>query len=102
MPNYFRPFNGKIDHLVISDGITKLNCSVPKGKTVSIGDVVEQMEQDGTIRELDYFVFDQVLSLLSRWQAEDLKIVPISANFSRFTLLNSSCPASVLARVISS
>ncbi len=80
--------------LVGAEALARL---VDQGKTVSIGDVVEQMEQDGTIRELDYFVFDQVLSLLSRWQAEDLKIVPISANFSRFTLLNSSCPASVLA-----
>ncbi len=44
MPNYFRPFNGKIDHLVISDGITKLNCSVPKGKTVSIGKDFQSFE----------------------------------------------------------
>lgn len=80
--------------LVGAEALARL---VDQGKKVSIGDVVEQMEQDGSIRELDYFVLDQVLSLISRWQSQNLRIVPISANFSRYTLLNPSCPASVLA-----
>ncbi len=58
---------------------------------------IERMEQSGDIRELDYFVFDRALSLMSGWQEKGLLVVPVSSNFSRSTIASSSALASVLA-----
>ena len=57
----------------------------------------EQMERDGKIRDLDYFVFDRTLSLMNDWHIKGLGLVPMSSNFSRSTLLGSSALTSVLA-----
>lgn len=64
--------------------------------TAPIG-AIEQMERDGKIRDLDYFVFDRTLSLMNDWRIKGLGLVPMSSNFSRSTLLGSSALASVLA-----
>lgn len=61
------------------------------------GKVIDQMEKEGTIRELDYFVFDRALSVMSQWKRKGYRDVPVSTNFSRNTLLNPSSLASVLA-----
>ena len=55
------------------------------------------MEKNGTISRLDYFVFDRVLSTLSRWKGQGYPLRAISSNFSRKTLLNPTALASVLA-----
>lgn len=61
------------------------------------GKIIDQMEQDGTIRELDYFVFDRALSVMSQWRQKGYPAIPVSSNFSRNTLLSPSALASVLA-----
>ncbi len=44
MPNDFRPFYDKIDRLVISDGITTLECNIIGTKTIVIGKDFESFE----------------------------------------------------------
>ena len=58
---------------------------------------IEFMERDGTIQELDYFVFNEALKAMSRWKQQGYRLIPLSSNFSRNTLLNPSALASVLA-----
>ncbi len=67
------------------------------GEMMPHGQVIDKMEREGTIRELDYFVFDRVLSVLSQWKKKGYKLMRISSNFSRKTLLNPSALASLLA-----
>ncbi|MDN0068215.1 EAL domain-containing protein [Collinsella ihumii] len=58
---------------------------------------IRRLEEDGTISELDYFVFDAMLATMNSWKSRGITIVPISSNFSRNTLLGSTALASVLA-----
>ena len=59
--------------------------------------MIEAMEQEGTIQEMDYFVFDKTLQTMSQWKEKGYELPRISSNFSRITLLNPSALASVLA-----
>ena len=68
-----------------------------QGNLLPHGRVIEDMEKNGTISRLDYFVFDRVLSTLSRWKGQGYPLRAISSNFSRKTLLNPTALASVLA-----
>lgn len=68
-----------------------------KGRIVSPKRFIEAMEKAGTIKELDFFMLHQALSFMEDWRRQGLKLIPISVNFSRFTLLSSSAPGSVLA-----
>lgn len=47
------------------------------------------LEKERLIRYIDFFVFEEVCKTLHRWKAEGKKLVPISLNFSRNTLLES-------------
>lgn len=58
---------------------------------------ISQFEQNGSIRDLDFFVLDRVMSLMSRWQRQGGTLLPVSVNFSRTTLFDPCSPASVLA-----
>lgn len=58
---------------------------------------LDDMERFGTIRDLDLHVLDQSLRALEIWRSQGLSIVPISVNFSKKTLLDSTVLASVLA-----
>ena len=69
----------------------------PKGALLSHSRVIEELEKDGSISKLDYFVFDRVLDTLGRWKAHGYPLRVISSNFSRKTLLNPTALASVLA-----
>lgn len=44
------------------------------------------LEDAKLIGRLDFFVFDRICAKLAEWQGEGRKIVPISVNFSRYTL----------------
>lgn len=43
-------------------------------------------EKDGTIRELDLYVFEQVCKTLDRWQKEGKQMLTVSVNLSRYHL----------------
>ena len=46
-------------------------------------------EKEHLIRYIDFFVFEEVCKLLSSWKKDNKKIIPISLNFSRNTILES-------------
>ncbi len=58
---------------------------------------IEQMEREGTLRDLDLFVLSRVLWQQQAWQQQGLRIVPISVNFSRFTIFDASTVGAVTA-----
>ena len=67
------------------------------GKVTSPGSFIQEMEKNGLIRELDFYMLEWTLSYMEQWRTKGLSLVPISVNFSRSTFLNSTAPASVLA-----
>ena len=67
------------------------------GQVISPAAFVEAMEREGTVRDLDYFVFDGVLAAMDGWIERGLRLIPVSSNFSRATLLTPSSFASVMA-----
>lgn len=67
------------------------------GSVISPRQFIEEMEQTGTIRDLDLFVLDRTLSLMDGWRCQEFHTVPISVNLSRVTLFHSTTLASILA-----
>ena len=67
------------------------------GSLVLPGQFIEQLEQTGAIRNLDYFVLDRTLFLLDRWRGEGLGELRVSVNLSRVTLFSPTALASLLA-----
>ena len=93
---YLQPkINMQTGELVGAEALARI--ADENGALLPHGQIIDRMEKEGTIRELDYFVFDKVLSTLSRWKAKGYKDIRISSNFSRKTLLNPSALASLLA-----
>lgn len=58
---------------------------------------LEDMEESGSIRDMDLYILDQTMRLLDLWREQGLSLVPVSVNFSRVTLFDSAALASVLA-----
>ena len=67
------------------------------GHIIPPGQFIEEMEKDGSIRELDLFMLEKVLGQLSEWKRRGLPDVQVSVNISRFTLFNPTTLASILA-----
>ena len=68
-----------------------------EGKLLPHLRVIEEMEKKGTIQKLDYFVLEEVFRTIGDWKRKGYPEIPVSSNFSRYTLLNPSSLASVLA-----
>ena len=68
-----------------------------EGNLVPHVPIIEQMEKEGTIHQMDFFVFDRVLHTLSDWLGKGYDCKMISSNFSRKTLFSTTALASVLA-----
>lgn len=68
-----------------------------RGLIVPPSHFMEHMESSGAIRNLDLFVLDSTLAAMERWRRKGLQLLPISVNFSRFTLFSPSSPGAVLA-----
>ncbi len=64
---------------------------------VSPSEFIGKMEEEHVIRELDFFVLDQTLSIMQDWREHGMEPVPISVNFSYQTLLDHSALAAALA-----
>ena len=60
----------------------------PTHGVVSPAKFIPQLEQDGLIKYIDLFVFEEVCKLLRRWKEDLFAPMPISLNFSRLTLLD--------------
>ena len=68
-----------------------------KGEIIPPSQFIETLEENGGIRDLDFFMLESVLRQLSRWKDGEMSAVSISVNISRYTLLNPTVLASVLA-----
>lgn len=55
----------------------------PKNGLISPGDFIPLFEKSGFITDLDRYVWERVLSDMSRWQLEGKRPLPISVNMSR-------------------
>ena len=49
---------------------------------------IPTLEKDNLIKYLDFYIFEQVCKLISKWKKEDIVSVPLSFNFSRVTLMD--------------
>ncbi len=54
---------------------------IPPGRFIPI------LEEAGLVRYIDFFMFEEVLRILKRWQDMGRRLMPISLNFSRSTML---------------
>lgn len=61
----------------------------PAGNIIPPIKFIPFLEKERLIRYIDFFVFEEVCKLLQKWKHEKKKLVPISLNFSRNTLLES-------------
>ena len=62
----------------------------PQLGPVSPGEFIPLFEENGFINQLDYYVHTRVYRMMRHWLQEGLPVVPVSANFSRRDLLDSS------------
>ncbi len=67
------------------------------GKTISPSEFIPMLEAAHLIRELDFYVMDKTLAAMQHWKDNGIEMLPLSVNFSRQTLLDTSALASALA-----
>ena len=67
------------------------------GEIIPPGKFIDVMEENGSIRDLDFFVLDQTFAYLEKWYLKGYDPLNVSINISRVTLLDSAAPASILA-----
>ncbi|WP_158095337.1 EAL domain-containing protein [Collinsella sp. An2] len=67
------------------------------GRPISPVTQIDHLERSDEVAALDYYVFDETLSLMSEWKERGYSTIPVSTNFSRATLLSPTSLASVLA-----
>ncbi len=60
------------------------------GKLIPPARFIPILEKTYTIQVIDLFVFEEVCKMIRRWMDEGTKLVPISFNFSRLTLLSTN------------
>ncbi len=53
------------------------------GRLISPAEFIPVLEQNGSITELDFYIFEETCKNLAKWRDEGIKIVPVSINFSR-------------------
>lgn len=58
---------------------------------------IPDLEKEGLIGRLDLFVLEEVCKTLSKWKQDNKKMIPISVNYSRATLLESKIIKETLA-----
>lgn len=59
----------------------------PGGEQIPPGKFIPALEREKMIRYLDFFMLEEVCRLLERWKEEGRRLIPVSVNFSRITLL---------------
>lgn len=67
------------------------------GRINSPAQLVARLEESRKIREMDFYMLEQVLWQMSEWQSRGYPPVKISVNISRVTLLDPNTLASILA-----
>lgn len=68
-----------------------------EGNSISPSRFIDEMEKNGMIRDIDLFLVDRTMRILSEWRNMGYEPVPVSCNFSRQTMFDSNSLASLLA-----
>lgn len=83
---YFQPKMSYQDRSLIGvEALVRYRTS--DGTILSPGQFLPLLENARLISLIDFYVFDYVCSKIAQWLSEGKKIVPVSANFSRYSLL---------------
>ena len=67
------------------------------GKMIPPGEFIPVLEREGTICDLDFYVFEKVCQDINLWQAQGIDPVRVSVNFSKVHMFNFSFTKRVLA-----
>lgn len=54
----------------------------PDGNLLTPGAFLEPLEQIGYIMELDFYIFEELLKTMTRWQTQNRRMIVVSTNFS--------------------
>lgn len=54
----------------------------PDGKVLPPGVFLEPLEQIGYVMELDFYIFEELLKTMTRWQTQNRRPIVVSTNFS--------------------
>lgn len=84
---YLQP-KGTVETLEVVGAEALVRYINPEGEVVQPGKFIPMLEQEGIIKYIDLFIFEEVCGLLDRWQCQKRKLLPISLNFSRLTLMD--------------
>ncbi len=84
---YLQP-KGRVETLEVVGAEALVRYINPEGEVVQPGKFIPMLEQEGIIKYIDLFIFEEVCGLLDRWQRQKRKPLPISLNFSRLTLMD--------------
>lgn len=68
-----------------------------KGKMISRTRFLERLRKDGTVRELELFVFEQTLHFMEQSREKGWNLLPVSVHFSNETMKDGRAFASILA-----
>lgn len=82
---YFQPkvsvYSGR---QIGAEALIRLNTF--SGAIVAPDQFIPILEQARLISQIDFYVFEQVCANIARWLAQGLRVVPVSVNFSRYSL----------------
>ena len=94
---YYQPvFDVQTMKIVSAEALTRWQDE--KYGVIPPGDFVPVFEKNGSVSELDAFVFETVCKQLTKWKGEHGTKIPISVNMSRVDLLNPSFMEAFLNR----
>ena len=66
-----------------------------EGREIPPGQFIPMLEETQLIAPVDFYSFEQTCAMLSRWMREGRKLIPISVNFSRYSLAEKDFSASL-------
>ncbi len=64
-------------------GAEALSRWIRNGNLISPAEFIPVLEQNGSITDLDFYIFEETCKNLARWEKDGIELVPISVNFSR-------------------
>lgn len=67
------------------------------GRAIAPVQFLDVFGKNGSIRDLDLYVFDRALRTLDQWREAGMQMIPLSVNFASATLYDAHIKASILA-----
>ena len=93
---YLQPkFNSKDGTIYGAEALLRINH--PEFGIISPANFIPLLEKEKLIGMVDLFVFEQICKLIKRWKLEKRKMLPISVNYSRITVLENGILKKTLA-----